>query len=138
MEHGQSAINEATRTSNENSKKRKREGSADSNHHNEKLKHIEPSSTGKSISLKFYTSQHLASSSSSIVSNAPTASTSNTLESTNNLLIDGMYWTKVECLSESANSRALSLYDLVRKIRPLASLHFNFCIDSKWVLRFAL
>ena len=50
-------------------------------------------------------------------------------------LENGLYLSKVECLGSQANSRALSLFELIRAIRPIASIHFNFCIDPGWVLR---
>ncbi|KAL3103747.1 hypothetical protein niasHS_001349 [Heterodera schachtii] len=59
-------------------------------------------------------------------------------------LVDGgVHLVKVACLGAEANDRAidgtvpraLSLFELIRAIRPAASIHFNYCIDPQWVLR---
>uniref|UniRef100_A0A183C2V1 Tyrosyl-DNA phosphodiesterase n=1 Tax=Globodera pallida TaxID=36090 RepID=A0A183C2V1_GLOPA len=67
----------------------------------------------------------------------------NTLAEPNSsdLMDGGVHLVKVECLGTEANNskgnvpRALSLFELIRAIRPIASIHFNYCIDPQWVLR---
>uniref|UniRef100_A0A914MLZ9 PLD phosphodiesterase domain-containing protein n=1 Tax=Meloidogyne incognita TaxID=6306 RepID=A0A914MLZ9_MELIC len=64
----------------------------------------------------------------------------NNNKTTNNLwpppfLGNGLYLTKIDCLPPETNQRALSLFELIRQIRPIASIHFSFCIDPGWVIK---
>lgn len=50
-------------------------------------------------------------------------------------LCNGIYLTKVEGLSRDANRSAFSLFEIINKVNPIASIHFNFCIDPNFVIR---
>ncbi len=47
----------------------------------------------------------------------------------------GVYWNRIEHLSPEANSNALALDELIARIAPIASIHFNYMIDPQWLLR---
>lgn len=51
------------------------------------------------------------------------------------LISNGFYLSKIECLGTEANQKALSLFELIHSIRPIASIHFNFSVDPEWLLK---
>jgi hypothetical protein len=50
-------------------------------------------------------------------------------------LENGIYWTKVSVLDEKYNEKALYLFDLINRINPIASIHFNFNMDVNFIIR---
>ncbi|VBB27209.1 unnamed protein product [Acanthocheilonema viteae] len=51
-----------------------------------------------------------------------------------NYLTDRLYFNKVVGLEEQYNVNAFSLAELLELISPVASIHFNFMVDLRWLL----
>ncbi|CAG9532634.1 unnamed protein product [Cercopithifilaria johnstoni] len=51
-----------------------------------------------------------------------------------NNLTDRLYFNKVVGLAEQYNANAFSLAELLELISPVASIHFNFMVDLRWLL----
>ncbi|EJD75879.1 TDP1 protein [Loa loa] len=51
-----------------------------------------------------------------------------------NCLMDKLYFNKVVGLAEQYNVNAFSFAELLELISPVASIHFNFMIDLRWLL----
>uniref|UniRef100_A0A914EKP4 Tyrosyl-DNA phosphodiesterase n=1 Tax=Acrobeloides nanus TaxID=290746 RepID=A0A914EKP4_9BILA len=50
-------------------------------------------------------------------------------------LENGIYWTKVSVLDAKYNEKALSLFELINRVNPIASIHFNFNMDVNFIIR---
>ncbi|TKR67425.1 hypothetical protein L596_023580 [Steinernema carpocapsae] len=46
----------------------------------------------------------------------------------------GVYWTKISELPYRFNARAMTLAELIAMINPVASIHFNFCVDAGYLI----
>lgn len=55
--------------------------------------------------------------------------------SKNKIINDGIYFTKIKGLPEKANENTFTLFELIDKINPILSIHFNFCIDPSFILK---
>ncbi|KAK0421298.1 hypothetical protein QR680_015166 [Steinernema hermaphroditum] len=49
-------------------------------------------------------------------------------------LYNGVYWSKISELPHRFNQNALTLNELISLIRPVASIHFNFCVDAGFLI----
>lgn len=48
---------------------------------------------------------------------------------------NGIYYNKIENLSDKSNENILSFFELIDTINPISSIHFNYCIDPSFVLK---
>lgn len=49
---------------------------------------------------------------------------------------NGLYLTKIEGLDTSSFSQTFTLSELIDRINPITSIHFNFCIDPDFLIRY--
>lgn len=52
-----------------------------------------------------------------------------------NYIKNGIYFTKIKGLSDKTNENTFSLFELINKINPIVSIHFNYCIDPNFLIR---
>ncbi|KAI1721225.1 tyrosyl-DNA phosphodiesterase domain-containing protein [Ditylenchus destructor] len=51
------------------------------------------------------------------------------------ILKDGIYFVKIKGVDENDCDWAITLFQLIDSINPIASIHFNYCIDPHFVLK---
>jgi hypothetical protein len=49
-------------------------------------------------------------------------------------LRDGVYFVSIDGL-DKASDNSLTLFELINRVNPIASIHFNYCLDPGFVLR---
>ena len=65
----------------------------------------------------------------------PSTSATSDVPSSKRKLKDGRYFVKIKGVDENDCDWAISLFELIDSINPIASIHFNYCIDPHFVLK---